>query len=102
MQPRPSASGSAKTRSATKPTRKATSPTWSRLQSGKLDLSVETLVAQILTEKGGSTQSLEAVQQFLERAEKLPPGQGIEEELRVEALQAAKQAVSTLKAGGSK
>lgn len=80
----------------------ATAALTQALQSGKLDLSVETLVAQTLTEKGGSTQSLEAVQQFLERAEKLPPGQGIEEELRVEALQAAKQAVSTLKAGGSK
>ncbi len=72
------------------------------LQSGKLDLSVETLVAQTLTEKGGNAQSVEALQQFLDRAEKLPPGQGIEEELRVEALQAAKQAVSTMKAGGSK
>lgn len=80
----------------------ATAALTQALQSGKLDLSVETLVAQTLTEKGGNTQSLEAVQQFLDRAEKLPPGQGIEEELRVEALQAAKQAVSTMKAGGSK
>lgn len=80
----------------------ATAALTQALQSGKLDLSVETLVAQTLTEKGGNAQSLEAVQQFLDRAEKLPPGQGIEEELRVEALQAAKQAVSTMKAGGSK
>jgi hypothetical protein len=80
----------------------ATAALTQALQSGKLDLSVETLVAQTLTEKGGNAQSLEALQQFLSRAEKLPPGQGIEEELRVEALQAAKQAVSTMKAGGSK
>lgn len=70
------------------------------LESGKLDLSVQTLAAQQLTGTG-DPRALEAVKGFLARVSQLPAGQGIDEELRVEALAAANRAVSTLQ-GGSK
>jgi hypothetical protein len=68
------------------------------LESGRLDLSVQTLVVQTLGELNDH-RALTATRNFLDRVSRIPPSEGIDEELRIEAIAAAKSAVSTLQGG---
>lgn len=70
------------------------------LDGGRLELSVQTLVVQtIAAEAPGDARALASVQRFLERVSRMPQTEGIEEELRVEAVSTAKSAVTSLQGG---
>ncbi len=68
------------------------------LEGGRLDLSAQTLVVQTLGELDDH-RALTATRNFLDRVSRIPPSEGIDEELRIEAIAAAKSAVSTLQGG---
>ncbi|MBS2018411.1 MAG: hypothetical protein JST00_36435 [Deltaproteobacteria bacterium] len=65
------------------------------LDRGELPLHVQTLAVQKLGECG-DTRARPAVERFEARTRALPPGEGIEAELRTEALDAARQTLQRL------
>jgi hypothetical protein len=71
------------------------------LHEGKVDLSVQTLIAQELGKSADPAQ-LAAARAFLARVAAMPPGEGIDEELRKEAVEAANKAIGSMDPGGTK
>jgi hypothetical protein len=71
------------------------------LRDGKVDLSVQTLIAQELGKSADPAQ-MTAARAFLARVAAMPQADGIDEELRKEAIEAANQAIRSMDPGGTK
>lgn len=71
------------------------------LRDGKVDLSVQTLIAQELGKSADPAQ-IAAARVFLDRVAAMPPAEGIDEELRKEAIAAAQKAIGSMEPGGTK
>lgn len=71
------------------------------LREGKVDLSVQTLIAQELG-KSADPGQIAAARAFLDRVAAMPPAEGIDEELRKEAIVAAQKAIGSMDPGGTK
>ena len=71
------------------------------LREGKVDLSVQTLIAQELGKSADPSQ-IAAARAFLDRVAAMPPAEGIDEELRKEAVLAAQKAIGSMDPGGTK
>lgn len=76
----------------------ATATLIAALEKGQLDLSVETLLVQSLGHARDG-RALEPVKRFVDRVAAIPPVDGIQEELRVEAIAAGNSAISSIQGG---